>query len=186
MENMIKVYPNIITEDFAKHLIQLFDESPFKERGGVATGNSLNVVNTEEKTAYQLYTDTAGLWEEDTKLHEVFGECLSKYIEDVGIKAFGNGSITDEGYKIKKYPVGGYHAWHYDNRAESVSKRLLAAIIYLNDVKEGGETEFLYQDLRVKPEIGKVVIFPPYWTHYHRSKETLSEPKYTVSTFFLG
>ena len=31
----------------------------------------------------------------------------------------------------------------------------MAWMVYLNDVEEGGETEFLYQKLKVKPKKGK-------------------------------
>ena len=32
--------------------------------------------------------------------------------------------------------------------------------IYLNDVDEGGETEFLHFSKRVKPKTGRIVIWP--------------------------
>ena len=39
-------------------------------------------------------------------------------------------------------------------------QRALAWMVYLNDVEEGGETEFLYQQLKIKPSKGRVVIWP--------------------------
>ena len=38
--------------------------------------------------------------------------------------------------------------------------RELVWMIYLNDIEEGGETEFMYQKRRIKPTQGTMVIFP--------------------------
>ena len=41
--------------------------------------------------------------------------------------------------------------------------RVLAWMVYLNDVPEGGETEFLYQQVKIKPTANTLVI---YWIVY--------------------
>jgi hypothetical protein len=57
--------------------------------------------------------------------------------------------------------------------------------VYLNDIKQGGETEFLNQAMRVQPEAGKVVIFPAYFTHVHRGNPVLSaQDKYILTGWF--
>lgn len=38
-------------------------------------------------------------------------------------------------------------------------QRLFTTLCYLNDVEEGGETEFPYLKLKVKPKVGRVLIF---------------------------
>jgi len=52
---------------------------------------------------------------------------------------------------------------------------------YLNDVSEGGETEFSYYDLKVKPAAGKTLIWPAEWTHAHRGCSVESGRKYIVT-----
>ena len=42
--------------------------------------------------------------------------------------------------------------WHCENAEMKARNRILAFSVYLNDVAEGGETEFLYQKCRFKPE----------------------------------
>jgi len=54
-------------------------------------------------------------------------------------------------------------------------------MVYLNDVEEGGETEFLYQHKRLKPEQGTLVIWPASFTHTHRGNPPLSNDKYIVT-----
>ena len=78
-------------------------------------------------------------------------------------------------------PGQGYHVWHFESSTRDTSNRLLAYILYLNDVEEGGETEFLYQAKRVKPEAGTLVIFPASFTHAHRGNPPLSGSKYIMT-----
>ena len=60
---------------------------------------------------------------------------------------------------------------------------MLVAILYLNTVKEGGETEFLYQRTRISPKQGTLILFPPSWTHTHRGNPPLSGNKYILTTW---
>ena len=88
-------------------------------------------------------------------------------------------------FKLQKtLPTEGYHVWHCENTSWGENKgmdRLGAYTIYLNDVKEGGETEFLYQSLRIKPTQGTICIFPSIYTHTHRGNPPLSGEKYIVT-----
>jgi len=84
--------------------------------------------------------------------------------------------------KIQKtVPGEGYHVWHCENASVATSRRLLLCMMYLNDVEEGGETEFLHQSIRVKPEAGTIVICPAYFTHLHRGNPPLKGDKYMIN-----
>ena len=52
---------------------------------------------------------------------------------------------------------------------------------YLNNVEEGGTTDFLYYDLSIKPEIGKTLIWPAEWTHAHRGDIVNKGLKYIIT-----
>ena len=52
---------------------------------------------------------------------------------------------------------------------------------YLNDVEEGGETEFWYQKVKIKPKKGTVVMFPTSFTHKHKGHIPISNDKYIVN-----
>ena len=87
-------------------------------------------------------------------------------------------------FKIQRSQPGqGYHNWHCENNRVHFAKRLLTFIIYLNDIEEGGETEFLYYKKRVKAETGKIVLFPCHFTHTHRGNPPLKETKYIITTW---
>lgn len=83
--------------------------------------------------------------------------------------------------KIQKtHPCGGYHVWHCEHNGTK-SNRLLSWILFLNDVEEGGETEFLYQSFRVKPKAGTLILFPSFFTHTHRGNPPLKGVKYLAT-----
>ena len=82
----------------------------------------------------------------------------------------------------KTLPGEGYHVWHAEKSPRD-KERLWVAMMYLNDVEEGGETEFLVQKRRIKPVTGRVVIFPATYTHIHRGNPPLSGEKYIITTW---
>jgi hypothetical protein len=88
-----------------------------------------------------------------------------------------------EDFKLQKtLPGEGYHLWHYENiNVEKYINRVLVWTVYLNDIKEGGETEFLYQHKRISPKKGTICLFPAYFTHTHRGNPPLSNPKYIAT-----
>jgi hypothetical protein len=55
---------------------------------------------------------------------------------------------------------------------------------YLNTVTDGGETEFFWQKIKVKPEKGLTLIWPSDFTHTHRGIPSPSQKKYIVTGWF--
>jgi len=100
---------------------------------------------------------------------------------------FFQGPFKDMGYAIQRTEPGQFYHWHIDGGSHEFSYRQLVAIFYLNDLSEdqGGGTEFFYQDVSIKPETGKLILFPPFWTHKHRGKEVISGKKYIATTWVV-
>ena len=89
--------------------------------------------------------------------------------------------------KAKKIPIGGgFHRWHYENGGLQVSPRKLVVQLYLNTVEEGGETEFLYINKRVKSKQGTLIIFPAAFTHTHRGNPPIGQDKYILTTWVVS
>ena len=55
---------------------------------------------------------------------------------------------------------------------------------YLNDVIDGGETEWYYQNIKIKPERGLTVIWPSDWTFTHRGNTSPTQTKYIATGWF--
>jgi hypothetical protein len=90
--------------------------------------------------------------------------------------------------KIQKtIPTGGYHIWHLEkDYVHSPCNRVLVFTIYLNDIDDGGETEFLLMKQRVKPVKGRISIFPAYFPFVHRGNPPLKEDKYIVTSWLVS
>ena len=108
---------------------------------------------------------------------DIFSLFLEKFVH---LKKTGQHSIFD--IKIQKtLPSQGYHVWHTETMCRRDSLRFLTFILYLNDVEEGGETEFLYQQTRIKPVENRLVLWPTGMTHIHRGNPPLKGEKYILT-----
>jgi hypothetical protein len=81
----------------------------------------------------------------------------------------------------KTVPGQGYHAWHCESTMHENRFRLCAFMLYLNDVEEGGETEFIHQKTRFKPVKNQLLIWPAGYTHTHRGNPPISGAKYILT-----
>lgn len=81
----------------------------------------------------------------------------------------------------KTLPGQGFHQWHFENGSAETSRRLVTFMLFLNDVEEGGETEFLYYHKRVKAKAGTMLIWPSGYPHTHRGNTPLSGEKYIIT-----
>ena len=92
----------------------------------------------------------------------------------------------DKGYNLQRYQSGEYYHWHVDGDSPALAPRQLVALWYLNDMGEkGGETAFLYQDVKVTPTKGTLILFPPFWTHEHRARVVGEGAKYIATTWVV-
>jgi len=58
--------------------------------------------------------------------------------------------------------------------------RMLTFLWYINDVEEGGETQF-WKNVKIKPTVGKLVLFPASWTYPHKANIPISHDKYVIT-----
>ncbi len=84
-------------------------------------------------------------------------------------------------FNLQKYNQSGhFNGLHSERMAISSSSRLFAWMTYLNDVNDGGETDFHFYKLKIKPKKGLTLIWPSEWTHMHRGSIT-NETKYIIT-----
>ena len=87
-------------------------------------------------------------------------------------------------FMIQKYEKNiGKYSYHDDGAVNTIlnKHRVLTYLWYLNDVEEGGETEFFGGDFKVKPEKGKLLFFPAFWCFPHRGNQPKSSNKYIIT-----
>jgi hypothetical protein len=107
------------------------------------------------------------------------------------LKALIAGMYRHGFINVQKYlsGEGGYPHWHSEvfpdkPRNESLH-RVLFWLVYLNDVSEGGETEFFYYSQQVKPKRGRLLIAPTGFTHTHRGNVPRSGDKYILASWLM-
>jgi hypothetical protein len=118
-------------------------------------------------------------------INDVLSFYVSLYADEFfTLKNIAN--IRSDDVKLQKTPPkGGYHVWHCEHDSKFTSTRVLAWTLYLNDIPDGeGETEFLWQGVRVKPKTGTLCIFPSAFTHTHRGNPVYSCNKYIATGWF--
>lgn len=123
--------------------------------------------------------------EKSMEVNQYLHSCFLDYTRE-----YGNLSTTpliSSDIKVQKtLPSGGYHVWHSENSGYMMAQRVLVWTMYLNNVEEGGETEFLYQSTRIKPKLGTVVVWPAAFTHLHRGNPPLSGHKYIATGWYIN
>ncbi|MDX1718458.1 MAG: 2OG-Fe(II) oxygenase [Anderseniella sp.] len=119
----------------------------------------------------------------DRELFRSLGMAIREFREAY---PFFRGPFKDSGYAIQRTNPGEFYHWHIDGGSHEFSQRQLVAVWYLNDVEgPGGETEFSYQQVKIRPEAGKLLLFPPFWTHEHRGVTLREGVKYIATTWVV-
>lgn len=175
---------NSLSKDFCKSVIDKFEKDEHKYDGLTANG-----LKPEVKLTTDLFISDKFDWaEEDAVLHMALRDAIDEYqeyLKSINSKIVFYHSrydFQDDGYKVQKYTKredsqnSGFYDWHNDFLVDALGTRILVFMWYLNDVIEGGETEFA-NGLKIKPEAGKIVIFPSSWYIVHRGNKPISSDK---------
>ena len=172
---------NVVSEEWCNQIINFF-----KGVKSVSRSKSLGVSPLKQDNKIYNFLKDMERFKTNLPILRDFNVAiqsgLEKYIERYPMLNEVNRFTLNTDVKIQATQPGeGYHQWHCEQDGLSRSERLLLCMIYLNDVDEGGETEFLNQHLRIKPKCGRMVICPAFWTHYHRGNPPISGIKYMIN-----
>jgi hypothetical protein len=184
VENFIGIYEDAFTKEYCDSVIEYFDNA--KKAGLTFNRQQQQNVSKLNKDDAQLYGHSEfsliNTLDLISKFNAVFWEQIyPEYANTFAVlKDYAN--HTNYAYKVQKTEIGqGYHMWHSETTNRELCTRILAWTLYLNDVEEGGETEFLYYPKRIKPKAGTFVLWPAGFTHTHRGNPPISNTKYIVT-----
>ena len=117
-------------------------------------------------------------------------ECIEEYEKQYPfLKRISQWNICED-YKLQRYyPGEGYFIEHCENQGPDLSgnggdRRMLAWMIYLNDVIDGGHTVFPQQKRKFQPRMGDVLIWPAYFTHSHHGMTSKKHTKYIATGWY--
>jgi hypothetical protein len=112
-------------------------------------------------------------------------------MDDAGLGNLLRACLRPGGINLQHYQAdqGGYPYWHCelypkDASCEPLHRHLLWTL-YLNDGFEEGETEFLYQQRKIAPQVGALLIAPTAFTHTHRGNRPKGGDKYIATSWVL-
>jgi len=180
----INYWDNVLTKDVCKAIIDRFEDKTEQQELILYEGhrrfNEINITKHLDD-----WSDIQNILLDSMQLH------LGKYMRQFGIDGKNwPKDLAYEEFRIKKYEPNDLDEFklHVDVGDYASARRFLVMFFYLNDVEEGGETIFKKGlgskvELSVKPQTGRMVMFPPMWTHPHAGLKPISGPKYIVGGY---
>lgn len=188
--NFIGFYENVYPQGFCQHVITEFDKV-FEEGLCGTRKDEYAKKHVKNDSFYFLDAsvhDGAFVRFHDHNVKDILQKglqrCFDAYVNEYDI--LQDSTLHSTHIKIQKTNPGeGYHIWHCEQNNGNMANRCLVWAIYLNDIDEAGETEFLYQKLRVSPKENTCIIWPAAYTHTHRGNVVHGEKsKYIVTGWF--
>jgi len=185
----IGMYNNVYQDGFCNHMISEFDRVLSEGLCGNRQDIDGTTKTTKQDNFYFLnlkqhvlspFNDDGALPILMNGLQRCFDDYVAEYdiLKDVDLKC---SSVKMQ----KTIPGAGYHVWHSEQGNGESNGRCLVYALYLNDIEEAGETEFLYQQLRIPPKENSMVIWPAAFTHTHRGNVVHgTKSKYIITGWF--
>ena len=191
-KDFIGFYRDLYPSGYCQHLIKEFDR--LEEAGVGANRQRSEGMHKHIKDDHQIGINLKnhnlipfGDIDPCDLFFEGLQACYNDYSSTYSVLRDG-GNVRASVMKMQRTgPGGGYHIWHGEQGPGPQANRVLTYMVYLNSFGdgEGGETEFLYQRTRVKPEENLMLVWPAAYTHAHRGNPVLAEKhKYIVTGWF--
>ena len=186
--NYIYENNNSVCAELCDEIIDLFEKNQNKYHGVTIGGVNKNVKDTTD-----LVIDKSNKsWMEIYSFLETeLAINIQKYLENNNKKYIKTDSyepitknVSPSPFMVQRYIQNeGKYVYHNDFHVdyEKKSYRVLTYLFYLNDVVEGGETEFFAGDIKIIPKKGKLILFPSSWTFPHCGKMPISSNKYIIT-----
>jgi len=178
----VQWFDGALDPDLCRRMIESFDQlARFQMR------NSRGAIKALQSSAWtELNVSKVADASFEALFREQVFEYLARYNERVRLTLPIPQRARLENLRIKRYLAieGDRFEPHFDALDYSCN-RYLVFLWYLNDVAEGGETEFCDLGLRVEARAGRLLMFPPYWMYQHAGLPPRSNDKYIISTYLL-
>lgn len=172
----------IENDTLCNEIIAFFEENKnLQKQGSITSGKDTTIKKTTDITITP------------NDLQNIKFKCINNYIEELH-KCFVDyqnqwpflkdkiKSLHIGAFNIQRYFPGDHFAKiHCERIGIQNIHRMFAWMTYLNDVDDGGVTNFSHYAIKVKPEIGKTLIWPAEWTHAHAGEILNSGKKYIIT-----
>jgi hypothetical protein len=188
INNFIGTYDNYITKKECDKAIKLFeDQIKFNQTINRIDFEKASILDKQDQQYFAQASNLNIWWTSLKSMMFNFDIAFNHYVQNTGAKdAYGCPFHFTELKIQKTLPTEGYHLWHVEhNKGFDAEPRAFVFSVYLNDVEEGGETEFLHFSKRIKPKTGRIVIWPAGFPYIHRGNPPLSGKKYILTSWMM-
>jgi hypothetical protein len=180
----IEEYPGLVDPAVCEAIIAKFEQDPARKPSEIVTGGYST--KHQMRTGTTLFFDPQGEWKPlMEQVNPALKTALKRYAATYPamVNMLKLEVVNCGGPIVERVNPGQGFDWHCD-QGSNVMDRVLTSLLYLRTVEHGGTTEFLQQARHIKPEAGKIAMFPAFWTHMHRGVPPVSETKYAMSFFW--
>jgi hypothetical protein len=183
------MYQNVFPDGFCNHVINEFERLLIS--GACSNRQDVENITKTRKEDHHYFMNIKSNPMDNfngASVVDIFSQglqrCFDNYVSEYDILKDYN--LRSTCLKMQKtVPGAGYHIWHAEQGPDADAGRCLVFSSYLNDIEEAGETEFLYQKLRVAPKENTMVIWPAAFTHTHRGNVVHgNKSKYIITGWF--
>jgi len=175
-----------INKDVCTDLIKYFENSPNQIAGKMGLKYGKIGIDKKRKSSTDIHISFENKDKEILNYYKELAKVVTEYKTkykhcNINQQQWG----MTESWNLQKYkPKEGYFVRHFERTGGETVHRHLTFMTYLNDIKEGGETEFYYQKLKIKPETGLTLIWGTDWTTTHRGIPSKTETKYIATGWY--
>ncbi len=175
--NYVYIKNNFLSKDVCNSLIKYFESNVNDHFKGYFGSNQ--TIDYSLKNCDEMYLSE--------NLESTFISSLKIVFDDYCKTHDIGGNFDFEKFRIKRYQNNGeeFFKIHTDISSIKSCKRIVAVIIYLNDVEIGGETAIYLnkKEIKINPVEGKLLIFPANFCYPHAGLPPISNNKYIMTTF---
>lgn len=176
----VKILPNIIPDEhlniLTKHALEGKGDTSQATVGADSDKIDLEYRNTlwipiPDDMRANLHNAIAGIYE---------SSLINVYEQNI---------VNLEPVQMLYYPIGGKYDQHndseefIDDKLVKTINRDVSVICYLNDDYEGGELEFIFLGLKIKPKKGTIIAFPSYFEFTHRVHPVTKGDRFSLVTW---
>ena len=177
--NFISIYDDAISHEECKQIVQEFESNKKLQTQGYLGSKKLRPdVKKSIDITYHI--------DEKIKTSTILCKSLIQHIklykeEYPSVNLLLQSWKCYDLYNVQKYePKGGYFGTHCEAASTKNSDRVLVWMFYLNTVPNGG-TIFPTYNITTDAVEGRLVLWPPYWTHGHRGQICDTHTKYIAT-----
>lgn len=194
MDKFIYINSNSMSSQLSKDIIELFEGIKDLHKKGTTLGGINDKI--KKTSDYNISLNPDQKWVKiQNFLTKELNKNISKYLNglnnivnpannyDVNFKILHAKFLQYDDFMIQKYDkLDGKYVYHHDMYVDFNKNRyrVFTYLWYLNTVAEGGETVF-WDSYKIKPETGKLVLFPACWAFPHTGKMPISDNKYIIT-----